>query len=263
MRVLGVRVDAIDLPGTVSMLRRWAGEGTPRTVFVRDTASLAVIRDSAPLRALHEGASLVVPDGTPLVWIGRLRGFGLHIGRVAGADLMDAVCASSVAEGRSHFFFGGKPGVADEMARKLTARFPGLRIAGTCSPPIRDVDHAFSFDAQGLAELDLIRAASADFIWVGLSSPKQEYWISQAAPRIGSGIFLGVGAAFDFHAGTVRRAPPWMRDYGLEWLHRLLSEPRRLWRRYLLLAPGFLLAAAGEEIRLRVRRPKAQLPGEE
>ena len=131
---------------------------------------------------------------------------------------------------------------------------------GACA---RDVDHAFSFDAQGLAELDLIRAASADFIWVGLSSPKQEYWISQAAPRIGSGIFLGVGAAFDFHAGTVRRAPPWMRDYGLEWLHRLLSEPRRLWRRYLLLAPGFLLAAAGEEIRLRVRRPKAQLPGEE
>ncbi|MEP9376354.1 WecB/TagA/CpsF family glycosyltransferase [Aquabacter sp. CN5-332] len=260
MHILGVRVDVIDLPRATSLLSRWAEEGGPHSVFVRDAPSLMLISRDEPLQRLHEHASLVVPDGTPLVWIGRLRGFGGEIGRVAGADLVDAVCAASLETGRTHFFYGGKPGVAGEMAHRLEARYPGLRVAGVHSPPMRAFDPAASFDTDGLAELDLIRKSGADFVWVGISSPKQEAWISRAAPRIGQGVFLGVGAAFDFHSGTIRRAPPWMRDHGLEWLHRLASEPGRLWRRYLLLAPQFLMAAAAEEMGRAIRRIRAKAP---
>lgn len=258
MQILGVRVDLVDLPHAASLLRRWAGEGGPHSVFVRDAPSLMLISKDEPLRRLHEHAGLVVPDGAPLVQIGRLRGFGGQIGRVAGADLVDAVCAACLETGRTHFFYGGKPGVAEEMARRLEARHPGLRVVGAHSPPMRALDRVATFDADALAELDLIQKTGADFVWVGISSPKQEVWISQAAPRIGKGVFIGVGAAFDFHAGTVRRAPLWMRDHGLEWLHRLVSEPGRLWRRYLLLAPHFLMAATVEEMCRAIRRLRAK-----
>jgi len=185
-----------------------------------------------------------VPDGMPLVWVGRRRGH--DIGRVAGADLVDAVCRASLATGQSHFFYGGRPGVADEMAARLAARHAGLRVAGTLAPPMREIGSGHVFDADGRAELDAIRDASPDFVWVGISSPKQEWWMSRAAPLIGRGVFFGVGAAFDFHSGAIRRAPKWMQRSGLEWLHRLGSEPRRLWKRYLVLGPRFVWRLASQ-----------------
>jgi N-acetylglucosaminyldiphosphoundecaprenol N-acetyl-beta-D-mannosaminyltransferase len=190
---------------------------------------------------------MVVPDGTPLVWIGRWRGYGRRIGRVAGADLVDAVCAASVSGGLTHYFYGGKPGVAAEMARRLSERHPGLLVAGVFSPPMREIGPDLCITDDMRAELDAIRRSGADFIWIGLSSPKQDYLAIQAAPLVGRGVFFAVGAAFDFHSGAVRRAPGWMRNNGLEWLHRLWSEPRRLWRRYLVLVPQFVwdLAVAG------------------
>lgn len=255
MAVLGVPVSVVDMNravDTVLMLSRSEGA---HTVFVRDVASLMLAAEDPELLALHHQASLVVPDGSPLVWVGRARGEAA-IGRVAGADLVDAVCLASLVNGESHFFYGGKPDVADQMAQRLAERYPGLEIAGTLSPPMREISSGFTFDAEGERELALIRRLNPDFIWVGLSSPKQEWWMSKASPLIGRGVFLGVGAAFDFHSGTVRRAPPWMRNNGLEWLHRLLSDPKRLWRRYLVLAPRFVWAVTTQ--RLGRRAPPAK-----
>jgi N-acetylglucosaminyldiphosphoundecaprenol N-acetyl-beta-D-mannosaminyltransferase len=160
---------------------------------------------------------------------------------------------------RSHFFFGGRPGVAEEVAAKLTARFPGLNVAGTLCPPMRQIGPDFTFDLEAMQELEVIRESKADFIWVGLSSPKQEYWMSLAAPLLDRGVLFGVGAAFDFHAGTVKRAPRWMRENGLEWAHRLLSEPRRLWRRYLIQVPRFLIRLVKEEVGLRLKQEPSRL----
>jgi N-acetylglucosaminyldiphosphoundecaprenol N-acetyl-beta-D-mannosaminyltransferase len=211
-------------------------------------------RKEPQLLELHERASLVVADGTPLVWVGRLQGHGSELGRVAGADLVDAVCRQSLTTGQSHFFFGGKPGVANKMAESLSRKYPGLRVAGIYSPPMRQISAGFRLTGDALAEVGAIRASDADFVWVGISSPKQEYWIAEAAGVLGRGVLLGVGAAFDFHAGTVKRAPRWMRDNGFEWLHRLFSEPRRLWRRYLVLAPHFVIEIVWDLGRQSMRR---------
>ncbi|GAA4162003.1 WecB/TagA/CpsF family glycosyltransferase [Shinella granuli] len=247
--ILGIPVSVVDLKRSADLVSRWARGRGAKTVFVREVASLMAAVDEPYLAALHQKADLVVPDGVPLVWTGRLRGVGSELGRVPGADLLDAVCQHSLSTGQSHYFFGGKPGVADEMAKRLAERHRGLAIAGTLSPPFRTIGPDFRMEGEALVELERIRQADPDFIWVGISSPKQEYWMMQAAEHLPRGVLIGVGAAFDFHSGAVRRAPRWMRNNGLEWAHRLSSEPRRLWRRYLVLAPRFVLAVALESIR--------------
>ncbi|NJO53930.1 MAG: WecB/TagA/CpsF family glycosyltransferase [Bacteroidales bacterium] len=248
LRVLGVPVSLVDMGLAVDTVVGWGRSGPPKTVFVRDVHGVMLAIENPALLALHERASLVVPDGMPLTLIGRLRGFGQRIGRVPGADLMAEVCRASTDSGLRHFFFGGKPGVAETLAQQLTQRHPGLQVAGIYSPPMRNVDADSPLSAEEEHEIEIIKQAAPDIIWVGLSSPKQEYWMMKAAPRFSHGVFLGVGAAFDFHSGMVKRAPAWMRDNGLEWLHRLASEPRRLWRRYLVLAPLFVLKVIGEQI---------------
>lgn len=246
MSVLGVPVSVVSMAESVRHVTAWTRAPGFYRVFVRDVASLMAAVDDRALLALHHEADLVVPDGMPLVWLGRAKGY--DIGRVAGADLMDALCAASIELGLSHYFYGGKPGIAAEAARRLAQRHPGLIISGTHGPPMREIDADFAPDAEGMAEIAAIKASRADFIWVGLSSPKQEFWMREAAPLIGQGVFLGVGAAFDFHSGAIRRAPVWMRSMGLEWLHRLISEPRRLWRRYLVLAPRFVWSIFAEAL---------------
>lgn len=248
IEVLGVPVSVVDMTRAVDAVLALARSDRAHTVFVRDVASLMLAVEDPELLALHHQASLVVPDGTPLVWLGRGRGEAA-IGRVAGADLVDAVCRASLVTGQTHFFYGGKPGVAEQMVRRLTERYPGLKVAGTLSPPMRDISNGFTFDDEGGRELAAIRRLNPDFVWVGLSSPKQEWWMSKASPLIGRGVFLGVGAAFDFHSGAVRRAPPWMRNNGLEWLHRLWSDPKRLWRRYLVLGPRFVWTIVARRLR--------------
>lgn len=252
-RILGIPVSVIDLTRAANLVDLWSAACKPRMIFVREVPSLMNAVDEPRLAELHEQADLVVPDGTPLVWVGRLRGLGSSIGRVAGSDLVDAVCATVEATGRRFFFYGGRPGVAEEMARRLKARFPNIVIAGVYSPPMRNIGPDFTIDDVGRTEIDLIRAAAPDIIWVGLSSPKQEYWMAQASSLLGRGVLVGVGAAFDFHAGVKRRAPHWMRDNGLEWLHRLLSEPQRLWRRYFIHAPRFVFDVLREQLHVRIR----------
>jgi N-acetylglucosaminyldiphosphoundecaprenol N-acetyl-beta-D-mannosaminyltransferase len=247
MSVLGVPVSVIDLAGVTSMIVGWAGAHQARTVFVRDVHGVMRSVDDPSLMDLHQHADLVIPDGTPLVWLGRLRGYGPAIGRTSGADVVDAVCKSTAGTDIRHFFYGGKPGVALEMARRLQEKYPGLKVAGTYTPGFGPPS-----PEEKAAERAALRDARPHIVWVGLSTPKQEFWMMENVHDVGA-VLLGVGAAFDFHTGAVKRAPPWMRDNGLEWLHRLASEPRRLWHRYLVLAPRFVFSIVADAITHRSR----------
>lgn len=144
------------------------------------------------------------------------------------------------------FFYGGGDGVAERLAANLAARFPGLTVVGTHTPPFRPLTAAE--DAEVVAR---IAAAKPDVVWVGLSTPKQERWMADHVGRVGAPVLVGVGAAFDIHAGTLRQAPPWVQRSGFEWLYRLAREPRRLWRRYLSNNPRFVLAVLRHPPRLR------------
>jgi N-acetylglucosaminyldiphosphoundecaprenol N-acetyl-beta-D-mannosaminyltransferase len=195
------------------------------------------------LMAIHERAGLVTPDGMPLVWMARKLGHP-RTERVYGPDLMIALSALSARKGYRQYYYGGAPGLADRLRGELAKRFPGLVVAGTFSPPFGAVP-----DDEDQATVRMINEARPDIVWVGLSTPKQEYWMAGHVGRIDAPVMIGVGAAFDFLAGTKRQAPRWMQRNGLEWLFRLLSEPRRLWRRYGKIVPQFILGAGLQLLR--------------
>ncbi len=184
--------------------------------------------DSDFRRAL-DSADLVVPDGMPLVWLGRWHGHPLKR-RVYGPELMETFCRETGATYR-HFFYGGGPGTAERLADSLRQRC-GIVVAGTYCPPFRPLTEEEQRDVTSRIE-----AASPDVLWVGLGTPKQEKWMHQNRERLSVQVMLGVGAAFDFNSGRTRQAPAWMRENGLEWLFRLLTQPQRLWRRYLISIP--------------------------
>jgi N-acetylglucosaminyldiphosphoundecaprenol N-acetyl-beta-D-mannosaminyltransferase len=197
-------------------------------------------QEDAAFKNILNGAFLCTPDGMPMVWAGRWNGHG-DMRRVYGPDLMLDVCAWSETSGAKHFFYGGADGVADLLASKLKARFPGLSVAGTFTPPFRPLN------AGEIARLQAqISAARPDILWVGLSTPKQEKFMVEFLPKLDVTLMIGVGAAFDFHSGRVRQAPRWMQRSGLEWFYRLCSEPRRLARRYLRNNPLFVIKYFGQ-----------------
>lgn len=241
-RILGVPVSLVGLDSAIATIVDWCTSRTPHFVCVRDVHGIMRAQEDPSLLALHDQAGLVTPDGMPLVWLARRRGHA-EVSRACGADLVDELCRVSVKYGFRHYFYGGKPGVAERMAEVLKARFPGLQVVGTATPPFR----AMTPDEDAAATA-AITAADPHIIWVGLSTPTQEFWMRDHVGRIPGATLMGVGAAFDFHAGDVQRAPRWMQRSGLEWLHRLASEPRRLWRRYLVLAPRFVLRATREQL---------------
>lgn len=242
--VLGVPVVATDLAGATDVILSWAKERGGGFVCLRDVPSLMAIKGSEELCRIHERASMVLPDGGPVALVGKLRGY--NVKRTCGPDLLEEVCRKSVASGAKHFFFGGKDGVADKLVEELSRRFPGIQIVGTYCPPFRPLSEA---ERQHVVEL--IRNSGANIVWVGLSSPKQDVWMCDNYSEFRS-VLIGVGAAFDFHAGEVKRAPVWMQRSMLEWLYRLWSEPRRLWRRYLLLAPQFVFEVILDSVRRKI-----------
>jgi N-acetylglucosaminyldiphosphoundecaprenol N-acetyl-beta-D-mannosaminyltransferase len=184
-------------------------------------------------------ATLAVPDGMPLVWA--LRALGHHEAtRVYGPDLMAAYCARGAGTGTTMYLYGGRGDPERELlADRLLARYPGLRIVGGASPPFTPL--SLEQDEQLLAD---INASGAQVVWVGTGQPKQEQWMHRMRPRLDAPLLVGVGAAFDFHAGLVPQAPPWMQRNGLEWSYRLMREPRRLWRRYARYNPRFVVGFA-------------------
>ncbi len=224
----------------VDSILSWTQQGQAHYICVRDVHGVMRAQEDPALLEIHDRAGMVTPDGMPLVWLSKRRGY-TSIDRVCGADLVDALCAAGIEGGIGHYFYGGKPGVAERMAAALQAKHHGLRVAGTGTPPFRPL----SADEDTAATAQ-IAAAAPDVVWVGLSTPKQEHWMRDHVGRIPGATLIGVGAAFDFYAGDVKRAPKWMHKSGLEWLHRLASEPRRLWRRYLVLAPQFVWQVARE-----------------
>ena len=233
--LLGVRISALDLPQAVAHIRLLATTpGRAGYVCVRDVNGIMACQRDPELRRIHDKAALVTPDGMPVVWWGRLCGHR-EVGRVYGPELMGLLCGQPPGAGLRHFLCGGEPGVAELLRQKLQERFPGLWVAGTWTPPFRPLSPA-EYDA--LAER--IAGSGANLVWIGLSSPKQERFMAELAPRLPGGLLIGVGAAFDFLSGRKRQAPRWIQRSGFEWLFRLLTEPRRLWRRYLIGNSRFL-----------------------
>jgi N-acetylglucosaminyldiphosphoundecaprenol N-acetyl-beta-D-mannosaminyltransferase len=233
--VLGVGVSAIDMPMAVAEIGRWIAARESHYVCVTGVHGVMESQRDDELRAIHNASGLTTPDGMPMVWAARRAGAS-HVRRVYGPDLMLAVCARSVEAGWRHYFYGGKAGVPERLAERLAARFPGLQVAGTLSPPFGPIP-----PDEDEAIVQQINASAPDLVWVGLSTPKQERWMAAHVGRLDAPALLGVGAAFDIHAGTLAQAPLWMRERGLEWAYRVWKEPRRLWRRYLSNNPRFAL----------------------
>lgn len=186
------------------------------------------------------GATLAVPDGMPLVWALRALGHR-RATRVYGPDLMASYCARAAHAGTPIYLYGGRhdDNARELLARRLRERFGGLQIAGSSAPPFRELT-----PAEDAYEIDQINASGAAVVWVGTGQPKQERWMHEMRPRLRPPLLVGVGAAFDFHAGLVKQAPPWMQRSGLEWSYRLYREPRRLWRRYARYNPRFVAGFA-------------------
>lgn len=243
--VLGVAVDAIDLPLAVARIGDWVARGEAAYVCIRDANGVILCQDDPDLRAIHARAGMVTPDGMPLVWMLRWAG-DRAVDRVYGPDLVTAVCADPKLRRARHYFHGGGPGVADRLAATLAARHPGLVVAGTGTPPYGEVP-----SDERDAIIERINAARPDIVWVGLSTPKQERWMAAHVGRVSSAVLIGVGAAFDFHAGLKPQAPRWMQRSGTEWIFRLATEPRRLAGRYARTVPRFIALALAERVGLK------------
>jgi N-acetylglucosaminyldiphosphoundecaprenol N-acetyl-beta-D-mannosaminyltransferase len=229
--VLGIRVDAIQMAPAVERLCSFiaAGDGMTRYVAVTGMHGVAEAQDDPYVHTVLNGADLVVPDGMPLVWVGRLRGHALRH-RVTGSELMASFCQETGGAYR-HFFYGGAPGIAGKLAQTLHGKY-GIKVAGIYTPPFRPLTTAEEKELAAMVE-----QSAPDVVWVGLSTPKQEKWMYEHRDNLKVPLMLGVGAAFDMNSGNLRRAPGWMRNHGLEWLFRLFCEPARLWRRYLITIP--------------------------
>jgi N-acetylglucosaminyldiphosphoundecaprenol N-acetyl-beta-D-mannosaminyltransferase len=233
--ILGVRVNVGTLGDAVASIERWVCHRAQRYVCITGAHGVMESRHDEQLRDILNNAGMVTADGMPLVWFARFID-GAPAERVYGPDLMKALTAISPARGYRHFYYGGPPGLVEKLRATLEARYPGLAVAGTFSPPFRELT-----PEEDEAVVATVNAARPDILWVGLSTPKQEFWMARHLGRIEAPVMIGVGAAFDFLAGTKPQAPRWMQRHGLEWVFRLLTEPRRLWRRYAYIVPGFAL----------------------
>ncbi len=237
--ILGVGVCPQTMEQAVETIAGWIERRTPAYVCVTGVHGVIESRDDPELRRIHNAAGMVTTDGMPLVWWCRLAG-RRDAERVYGPDLMLAVCEQSARRGWRHYLYGADEKTLNRLETNLVARFPGLAVVGRHAPPFRPLTEAE--DAAVVAD---IAACGADIVWVGLSTPKQERWMAAHLGRAAAPVMIGVGAAFDFHAGTKPQAPPWMRRSGLEWLFRMACEPRRLGPRYLVANTRFIAGALG------------------
>lgn len=230
---LGVRVHAVQIPDVIAEMQLWI-ERRDRTRFIAVTGmhGMTEAQSDPDVKMILNAADLVVPDGMPLVWLARQAGFPLKR-RVYGPELMETFIGET-GPAFCHFLYGGAPGIADRLADRLRHRH-GAQVVGTYCPPFRDLN-----DEERLAVAEDINACGPDVVWVGLSTPKQERWMFDLRQQLEAPVLVGVGAAFDFLSGTKTMAPRWMQEHGLEWLYRLMREPKRLWRRYIIGGAKFL-----------------------
>ena len=245
VNVLGVGISALNRPLAVKLVVEAVQRRQRGYICVTGVHGVMESYDDEQVRAIHNRALLVTPDGMPMVWVGKLQGHR-EMGRVYGPDLMLDVCEASGRHGFRHFFYGGSRGAAEELRQRLTRRFPDLHVVGTFEPPFRPLDPQ---EEQSL--IQQVDAVAPDILWVGLSTPKQEKFMAEYLAKLKVTLMFGVGAAFDFHAGRVPQAPAWMQRSGLEWFYRLGREPRRLWKRYLRNNPRFVCLVAAQLLGLR------------
>ena len=235
--VLGCRIDALGWHEALATLALWAARRESRYWCISNVHMVVTARQDAGLAEAMRQADMATPDGAPIAWMLRRLGFP-NQPRISGTELMRAYLAQASQRAEPIFLLGGTEATLAALKRNLMAEFPALIIAGAISPPFRPLT-----EAEDEAMVAQINASGARTVWVGLGCPKQEKWMQAHRGRV-QAVMLGVGAAFDFISGTKPRAPAWMRSVGLEWLHRLASEPGRLWKRYLVTNTLFVIGAA-------------------
>jgi N-acetylglucosaminyldiphosphoundecaprenol N-acetyl-beta-D-mannosaminyltransferase len=248
--IAGIAFDFVAATEVARIIDSWRRAGVRNYISITNAHSVMVCRRDAEMRRATTHAALTLPDSIGIVLAAMILGYGRYQ-RTTGPDLMLKVCDQGRDYGLRHFFYGGDTGVAERLAQRLSARFPGLAISGTYTPPFRRLD-----PAEDQADVDRINASRPDVLWVGLGAPKQEKWMAGHAGKIQATTMVGVGAAFDFHSGKVKWAPTWMRQIGLEWAHRLILNPRRMWRRNLD-SPLFLALICWQGMRMAFHRTGA------
>ncbi len=234
INVLGAPLAEVNLDTATEFLLNAASAGRKGYVCVVSVHGVVESQFNTKFLDALNNSLLNTPDGMPLVWFGRISGYS-KISRVYGPDLMLRMMQAT-RDGRfSHFFFGGAPGVAEQLKKEFEQRYSGVKIVGTFTPPFRPLN-----EIELAALKTTLNEVRPHFFWVGLGTPKQEIFMMEHSEHLNAGIMLGVGAAFDFHSGRIQQAPRWIRHNGFEWLFRLIKEPRRLWMRYAVIVPVFL-----------------------
>jgi N-acetylglucosaminyldiphosphoundecaprenol N-acetyl-beta-D-mannosaminyltransferase len=226
VNILGTRISAINMPQALEIIASWIARRERNYVCVTPAHVIMDGYWNPEVRGWINRAGLVTPDGMGIVWLLKAKG-NRNVARVYGPDLVLALCGQGLADRRRHFFYGGEPGVAGALAARLSKRFPGLQVAGTCSPPFGP-----STSAEEAAAIREINESKSDILWVATGSPRQEGWMASHLGKVDVPVMIGVGASFDFLSGRKRQAPRWIQRAGMEWLFRLVREPRRLGRRY-------------------------------
>lgn len=242
--ILDSFIDAIIWQEAVGTLLHWAGGRESRYVCICNVHVVVTAKQNPEFRRVVNDADMATPDGMPLVWLLRRMGFPRQE-RINGPDLMWRLCGEAAEKGISIFLYGSTPDTLGRLVDALKTAFPQLAIAGVYSPPFRPLS-----DEEDREMTDRVNDSGAHIMFVGLGCPKQEFWMAKHRGKIRT-VMIGVGAAFDYHAGTVTRAPLWMQRLGFEWLFRLISEPRRLWKRYLVTNSLFLIYLALEIFKTR------------
>jgi N-acetylglucosaminyldiphosphoundecaprenol N-acetyl-beta-D-mannosaminyltransferase len=234
--VLGVGVHAINMEQALALMAAAVDARRKGYICVTGVHGIMEAQREPGLKRILNESFLTTPDGMPTVWVGRMQRFS-QMDRVFGPELMLEFCRLSVAHGYRHFLYGGSPGVAEELRRALLSSFPELQIVGTYAPPFRALNAVEATDLQAT-----FRELKPDVTWIGLSTPKQEKFMAEYLDRLDTTLLVGVGAAFDYHTGRIQDAPRWVKRAGLQWLHRMGQEPRRLWKRYLINNPKFIVS---------------------
>ncbi len=224
--ILGVAINAINMQTAIATIENWIERQEKHYVCICTVHTIVECQRDPRFKEIVNGAGLRTPDGMPLVWLQRWARKN-NVSRVCGPDLLPALCARSERTGHRHFFYGGALGVAEELAAELSAKHPGLHVVGVYTPPMLALG-----EIEAKEVIDTINDARPDIVWVGLGTPKQDFWIANHRPLLCAPALIAVGAAFDFHSGRIRRAPKWMQRSGIEWLFRLSQDPKRLMRRY-------------------------------
>lgn len=243
--VCGVPVSAINLQEACRQIDEWIKQKERRYVCIAPVATIVDAQDDQDYRKVVTGADMITPDGMPLVWIGRLKG-KRHVGRTYGPDLVEALCKEGEKKGYRHYFYGGTRETSERLEINLKRQFPNIQIAGRYVPDRLPIH--FTEKEETLKAID---QSGTDILWIGLGSPKQDFWMAEHRHRLNVPVMIGIGAAFDFIAGTKSQAPRWMRQAGLEWFFRLCCEPRRLARRYLVGNTRFIYFLIKDAIHLR------------